>query len=183
MPRPLPTIPRGPKRSTPRDGAGCITLTCPRVSPEYEFRAFAALVKPQLKRGVAHRSGRQALPRAARRVVREAVARLGPRVAARTEVWLDPHEADLLTIHFDSRDSRQARAMSIEFSSRFPMLWFLFDNRLLHGGRFYRRQGRYRLVPVSMRVPRLPRDLFLVMVGAKHAGPDDPDSPREDPDQ
>ena len=183
MSRPLPTIPRGPKRATPRDDADRITLTCPNVSPEYEFRAFAALVKPQLKRGVAHRTGRQALPRAARRVVREAVARLGPRVAARAEVRFDPHDATLLTIRFDPRDARRARAAALDISTRLAELWFLFDDRMLHGGRFYRRQGRYRLVPVSMRVPRLPRDVFLVLVGAKHAGPDDPHPSRDDPDE
>ena len=187
MSRPLPTISRGPKRATSRDGADRVTLRCPALSPEYQFRAFVALIKPQFKPGVAHRSGRQALPRAARRVVLESIANLGPRVGSRVEVRFDRGTADLLTIRFDPRDARRARACALELSARFDNLWFLFNGRLLHGGRFYRRQGRYRLVPVSMRVPRLPRDVFLTMVGASDdAGrreEDDPDPTPGDPDE
>ena len=187
MPRPLPTIPRGPKRGAPQARVDRTVLACPAVSPEFRFRAFVALVKPQLKRGIAHRTGRQALPRAAKRVVLESIEKLGPRVAPRTEVRLQPDSVDLLTIRFHPRDARLARSFALGFSTRFPKLWFLFDGRLLHGGRFYRRQGRYRLMPVSMRVPRLPRDVFLVMVGANdHAGQREdegnPDPARVDPD-
>ncbi len=189
MSRPLPTIPRGPKRDAPQARVHRITLACPIISPEFQFRALVALVKPQLKRGIAHRSGRQALPRAAKRVVLESIAKLGPRTALRTEVRLQRDAADLLTIHFDARDARRARALAVELSARFPKLWFLLDGRMLHGGRFYRQQGRYRLVPVSMRVPRLPRDVFLTMVGAhddagrRETAQDDPDPPRDDSDE
>ena len=183
MPRPLPTIPRGPKRAPFRDDADRVTLTCPALSPEYQFRAFVALVKPQFKPGVAHRSGRQALPRAAKRVVLQGITKRGPHVASRTTVRFDRDAADLLRIDFDPRDARHARAVAIDVSTRLPKLWFLLDGRLLNGGRFYRRLGRYRLLPVSMRVPRLPRDLFLVMVGAKHAGQVDPHPPRDGADE
>lgn len=182
MSRPLPTIPRGAKRRSPPPQVDRIVFRCPSVSPEYELRAFIALVKPQFKRAVTHRSGRQVLPRAAGRIVGELIANLGPRVAARTEGRVCPADDNLLQIEFDPRDARRARALAIDISTRFASLWFFFNDRLLHGGRFYRRQGRYRLVPVSLRVPRLPRELFLTMVGATDAGQDDPDSPRDDPD-
>ncbi len=181
MARPLPTLPRGPKRDEVRE-IDRIVLSCPKVSPEYQFRAFLALVKPQFKKAVVHRSGKQTWPRSARKVVVESIEKFATSRSRAPLVSIQRDAVDLLAIEFDPRDARRARSISLEISQRLPKLWFVFDGRLLHAGRFYRQQGRYRLVPVSMRVPRLPRELFLTMAGAADA-PDPADPAGDDPDE
>src|SRR5687767_15860243 len=54
--RPLPNIPRGPRRAT-RSSASSLLLACPRLSPEWELSALRALIKPQLGSRIRHRNG------------------------------------------------------------------------------------------------------------------------------
>src|SRR5687767_14126853 len=58
--RPLPEIPREPRRLQPAPRG--LILGCPRLSPDWELAALKALVKPQLGDRIRHRSGEQAWP-------------------------------------------------------------------------------------------------------------------------
>ncbi len=71
MPRPLPVVPRLGRRKRVRPRA--VLLACPRISPEWELGALAALIKPQLEEAIAHRLAEQALPRGVRECVKRSI--------------------------------------------------------------------------------------------------------------
>src|SRR5688500_3416867 len=76
MRRPLPVMPRGPRRRRPT-GPRRRLFACPRVAPDWELGALRALMKPQANGAILHRDARQPWPddaadavETARRVVR-----------------------------------------------------------------------------------------------------------------
>jgi hypothetical protein len=171
MPRPIPTYLRGGKRADAPSAARAtsrLVLTCPRVCPKWEFDAWRALIKPQFKTAIAHRSSEQTWPVGADVIVQDIISAADDAVSARVET--DGGDEHHLRISFPAKESRAARAFAAELSRRLPELWFTFDRLLLKGGVFYRyrRSTRPEIVPVKtspLRYKRLPRDIYLAIHG------------------
>src|SRR5688500_1916691 len=114
MPRPLPTLPHGPRRRRVRDEGRKLVLGCPRVSPEWELGALRVLMKPHdwTRGAIEHRRPEQGWPAggaeaatAARDAVRERTG-FGPGLHF-------PGAGDFfLVIEVTQRDVEAARALA-----------------------------------------------------------------------
>ena len=141
-------------------------LECPRISPQWEFYRYVALVKPQFKGRVAHLMRTQVLPQSGRRLVERIVREASPRFSRSPVITFHARDALRFSVAFDDADDlKRAQRVSARISRALPKLWFRFNGRLLHAGRFYRAQGRYRLVPQSSPSIRLPYELYALVAG------------------
>jgi len=105
-----------------------VLFACPRVAPDWELGALRALMKPQARGAIAHRSARQEWRGDAERVI---LAACGD---ARERLGYAP------TLHFpDSGDFRfaaevedasldDAKGLALLVSSRLPDLWFVRED-------------------------------------------------------
>lgn len=165
MPRPLPNIPRGPRRG-PAAVAEYL-LACPRISPQWELGALQALLKPQTKGAILHRKATQAWPAAATRAVQDV------RQLVRDALGFDaqPHFAAEGDYHFLIR----APAVELEALKAFGLLvsqkvrgpWFVLGRLFLHRGQFYRRKRGHKLNLVVASNVHLSRGVWAALHQAK----------------
>lgn len=157
MPRPFPVHPRGIRKPPPRRER--LLLACPRVSPEWEIAALRALVKPQTKGAVEHRTGLQRWPRNGSQIVGEVC----PLIAGRLNATFEPHLPDAGEYHFllhaPADQAAALRALALSLSARLPSLWFVLGRLFVHNGRFFRRRFGYRLELRPATNVHLPRDV------------------------
>ena len=160
MRRPLPTLPRGPRRTRPARRPVEAILACPRISPEWELNALRALMKPHdfTRDAIAHRRAEQPWSAAST----HAVEQVGSAVRERIGFDARPHFPPSGDFHMICRvarsdDMNAARAFALAVSRRLPEVWLTLDRVYLRGGRFHRRTpGKtFRLVEItSIRLPR-----------------------------
>jgi hypothetical protein len=149
MPRPFPVIPRGPRRRRPTPET--LLLACPRVAPDWELGALRALMKPQTRGTIAHRKALQPWAAASVRVVEHARQDVHARLGFDAELHF-PAEGDyLFAAQIDRAACEEAKGLALVASKRLPNLWFVLGRTFIKGGRFYRRERRFkfRLVPAS----------------------------------
>jgi hypothetical protein len=142
--RPLPNIPHGPRRSRAARPTARL-LACPRISPEYELAALQALIKPQLKGAILHRSGQQKWTRTARASAQRMIAIVRERLGGDFLLHL-PEGGDYHFIaEVGDADSDGARGLAAALSKALPDLWLVVGRLFIKNGRFYRRQYGYKL--------------------------------------
>ena len=154
--RPIPNIPRGPRR--PRSFPARL-LACPRISPEWELAALQALIKPQLKGAILHRTAEQKWTRSMQRALHHTSDALLQSLGTQIDIHL-PAAGDY---HFlaDITDAPpdDARAWAIAISKALPDLWLVLGRLFLKNGQFYRRRYGYKLSLVPAKNIHLPRAL------------------------
>ena len=141
--RPFPIVPRGPGR---RARVGRLrVLGCPRVASDWELGALRALLKPQLKGAILHRSGDQPWPRNGRELALAARELVRQRLGAAPE-WHFPLAGDYHAIaSYAPEHEDAARAVALLLSRRMGGLWFVVGRLFVRDGRFYRRERGYKL--------------------------------------
>lgn len=158
MPRPLPTMPHGPRRRRATAGRRPL-LACPRVSPEWELGALRVLMKPHdwTRGAIEHRTPAQQWPPGATTEVEAALA------AVRERLGIDPpaHFPDAGDFFFlaelDASQPHAGRALALVLSRRLPGLWLTIDRLFVRDGRFYRRERGVKLNLVEATNVHLPR--------------------------
>ena len=161
--RPLPHIPRGPRRLLRRSSQHL--LACPRVSPKWELDALRALVKPQLKGAILHQSPLQSWPAGGQAKVEDACRIVASRLGYNPQVHFPPEGEFFLFCEFREADLIPARAFARILSGRFPNLWLVLDRLYVQNGQFHRRQRGYRLNLVPATNIHLPRSIRAALRG------------------
>ena len=141
--RPLPHIPRGPRRPLPATEA--LLLGCPRVSPEWELSALRALIKPQMGSRIRHRSGLQTWPAGADAQVRAAASACAERLDFEPTIHMPETGDYFLIANIPRRQLEEAKALAVMLSRRLPELWFVLGRLNVRNGRFFRRRFGYKL--------------------------------------
>ena len=175
MGRPLPTLPRGPRRRRVADGGGgsrVLLLTCPRISPEWEFDALRVLMKPHdwTRGAIEHRSGEQHWPTAAARVVEGITRDVAERLLVNPPRVHFPEGAEawaVIEVTEAAGGEALLRALAAVLSKRLPGLWFTADRLYARDGRFFRRRrdGTYKLRLVPAASVHLPRSVRAAIRG------------------
>ena len=152
MPRPLPTLPHGPRRRRATPGRRLV-LGCPRVSPEWELGALRVLMKPHdwTRGAIEHRSPHQHWPPGAAAAVGDSVAAVSQRLGFDAAAHF-PDAGDFFFIaHFDESQIDAARALAVVASRRLPGVWFTLERLFVRDGRFFRRERgfKFKLVPAT----------------------------------
>ena len=156
--RPISTYPRG-EASGCADSSSNLILECPRVSPEWDFAARLALVKPKpyTKQKIEHSKAVQPWPRNARRKVEAVLA--GRRRTARATF---PSRGEArLRVEFVGVEIGIAMRVARKLSRALPTLWFTLGDRCLRDGVLYRRVGKYKLELVRATRVRLRRSIRM----------------------
>ena len=144
MYRAIPSAARGPLRhATPQR----IALACPRVCPEWQLAALRALIKPQFKDAIRHRSSKQPWTRE-RQVTIAAAMRS---VEAIFGGGIQSHFPRLGDFHFiaafERDDAELAKTAAVLVSKQAPALWFTLGRWYVRDGKFFRRhRSRNRLL-------------------------------------
>jgi hypothetical protein len=158
MPRPLPIFPRAPRRSRPL-GSHPAFLACSRSSPHWELAALRALMKPQTKDAILHRSSVQQWPATADDALERALSIVRDRLDFHPRVHR-PRGGDFhLLIEFPPRQIEEAKALAALLSRRVPELWFTLGRLHLQNGRFFRRERGYKLQLVPATNVHLKREI------------------------
>ena len=146
-----------------RRKANEILLACPRISPEWELAALKALIKPQTKDSILHRTGEQQIPGAIAEQIRRLIEAFGERTLFRPEIhW--PMQGDYcFAASVSVADVDLARALSVAISRLRPELWLTCGRLLIHDGRFFRRRRGVRLELVEATDVRIPRELRALL--------------------
>ena len=145
--RPLPILPRGPRRPyrPPVDAL----LACPRICPQWELSALRALMKPQTRNRIEHRRAAQSWPTDARQRINVAQELIRERIGYELEPHFpidgDYYFAALTTAHL----ADEARAVALLLSRQFPQTWFVFGRLYVRDGAFWRRRRGVELVLVK----------------------------------
>ena len=150
MPRPFPVIPRGPRRRRAARPA-TVLFACPRVAPDWELGALRALMKPQTRGAIAHRSALQAWPADAEHAIRSACRDAKARLGYGPSLHFPSSGDYLFATEVADVSLDDAKGLALLVSSRLPSLWFVFGRLFLKGGRFFRRQYgvKLNLVPAT----------------------------------
>ena len=145
MPRPLPVLPRGPRR--PRVPRPTLLLGCPRVSPDWELAALQALMKPkeQTKGAIRHRPAEQPWPPdAADRA--ETARRLAAERLGYAPAFQFPAAGDYrLIAEVPAGRLEEAKALAVLLSRHLPGVWFVLDRLFVRDGRFFRRERGFKM--------------------------------------
>ena len=159
MPRPLPTLPHGPRRRRDVGADRLLLLACPRVSPEWELRALRVLMKPHdwTRRAVGHRAPAQQWPRHAAERVEEARRIARERIDFHVNIHLPQAGDFFLLAEVAERRVAEGRAFALVLSRRLPGLWFAFDRLFARDGRLFRRERRFKFDLVEAKSVHLPR--------------------------
>jgi hypothetical protein len=143
MRRPLPNIPHGPRRK--REPPQRLLLACPKISPEWELAALRALLKPQTKTAIMHRSGHQPWPRDAREIICNISSELSQKLGI-VFVPQFPRGGDFfMIIEITGPDLIAARALAVAISRKLAGIWFTLDRLAIRDGYFFRRRRGYKL--------------------------------------
>ena len=161
--RPLPILPRGPRRV--RTAHARHLLGCPRIAPDWELNTLQALLKPQLKHRILHKSPRQRWPLGAATQVERTrqiiLERLGydprPHFPQRGDFWF------LIEVPEEQRIA--ARAFGLVLSKRLRHLWMVNDRIYIRDGGFFRRERGYKLNIVPATNVHLPRETRAALQG------------------
>jgi hypothetical protein len=159
VPRPLPIIPRGPRRKRPRRST--FLFACPRISPEWELAALSILMKPKehTKGAIRHRPAEQPWPAGARRELDDALALVRDRLDLELAVQL-PESGDYwMVAEVPAERVEEAKALAVVLSDRLPDLWFVFDGLFVRRGTFFRRERGYKLNLVEASNVHLKREV------------------------
>jgi hypothetical protein len=145
----MPAFPRGPRKiQSPRSE---LILGCPRIAPDWELGALAALMKPQRKQKILHREPTQPWPRDAATRVGEARRLVVERI--RFDLPIDlPLKGDYLLIATIRREQLpQAVALAVVLSHALPGVWFELGRIFIRDGGFFRRERgkKFRIVPTA----------------------------------
>ena len=159
MSRPIPTTPHGPRKLV--DPAPALTLSIPRISPEWQLAAQLALVKPKpyTKDKIAHRNPEQPWPRNARPIIIESL---------NGAVFINfpsrgPHR---VRATFPHSALTRVRRLARKLSRLLPDLWFtLNDDTYIRDGVLYIRSGKYKLELVRASKTRLRRAVRFGFLG------------------
>lgn len=167
MPRPLPNIPRGPRRRRvvrPR-----LLFACPRVSPEWELSALSVLMKPKLHTRAAMEHQRAERAQRWDAAADDALAAAVQIVRDRLHLSVEPHRPAAgeyhFLIEFPPDQAPEFRALALLLSRRLGDLWFTLDRLFVRGGVFYRRQYGYKLNLVPATNVHLPRPIRAALRG------------------
>ena len=163
MKRPLPHIPRGPRRVRPAPAS--VLLACPRLSPEWELGALRALIKPQLGSRIRHRSGAQHWPRGADAIVRQVAGACAERLGFMPTLHLPDAGDYFLIANISSPEIEEAKALAVLLSRRLPELWFVLGRLMVRNGRFFRRRFGYKLELTLARNVHVRREIRSALFG------------------
>ena len=166
MPRPLPIFPHGvPRRSRPLRSSTTVFLACARMSPQWELAALRALMKPQTKEAILHRSAVQAWPAQADDALTRALAIVRDRLEFCPRVHR-PGAGDFhLLVEFPPERIEEAKALALLLSQKVPGSWFNLGRLLLKNGRFFRRERGYKLQLVPATNVHLKRQIRQALTG------------------
>jgi hypothetical protein len=141
--RPLPNIPRLTRRKPVPPTR--VLLACPRISPEWELSALQALMKPQLKNAILHRSAGQRLSTAAQTRVDDAITAVATRTGYRPTVhW--PKTGDyLFAIEVLPAELEEAKGLALVLSRQLTGTWLVLGRWFIQDGEFFRRERRFKL--------------------------------------
>lgn len=147
--RPLPNIPHGPRRK--RGEPGVTLLAYPRLSPEWELAALAALMKPQKRGPILHRKASQPWPAGAAARIAEVCQLAGERLGVRFDPQFPPAGDFHMILPIDPPLLPAARGLALLLSMQFPAAWLTVDRLLVHRGKFFRRRRgiKLRLTPAA----------------------------------
>jgi hypothetical protein len=155
--RPLPIVPRAYRRR--KHSPASILLACPCSDPHWELSALHALIKPQLKGAILHRSSEQKWPRDGEAIARQLQREFEQRVGWSPDLHFPDAGQYFLAANVRPEDQDRARAFALALSKRMPGLWFVIDRLFVHDGRFLRRRFGYKLQIVVASNVHVPREL------------------------
>jgi hypothetical protein len=166
VPRPLPHIPRGPRR--PRPKRHRLLFACPRISPEWELATLSVLMKPKLhtRAALEHRgAGEQHWPPHADAALDHALAVVHDRLGLSLTIHR-PAAGEYFFLAEFARPQRPAMlALALLLSAALPDLWFALDHLFVRNGAFHRRQFGYKLNLVQASNVHLPRETRAALKG------------------
>lgn len=176
MGRPIPHIPRGPRRAAFSTQAYKSLLGVPRVCPLWELHALRALIKPQFKEAITHRPSDQKWSRGdvatierAHRALRDRLHEISPALARQLPAIHLPTDGEYRMIAlYPIRRQTLARLLAITLSRALPKHWLTVGSLLVHEGRMYRRTGLRRLEIAVVRGTRWP-SMLKPLVEIDHA--------------
>jgi hypothetical protein len=163
--RPLPHIPRGPRRR--RASRSRLIFACPRISPEWELGMLHVLMKPkpQTRSAVEHRQGEQVWSAAAAASLLEVLKILNERLQTSLVIHRPAEGEYHFLIEFTPPQKPEALALAQMLSHRLPDLWFVIDRLFVNAGVFHRRQFGYKLNLVPATNVHLPRAIRAALRG------------------
>jgi hypothetical protein len=163
--RPLPHIPRGPRRR--RAARPRLIFACPRVSPEWELGMLHVLMKPKplTRSAVEHRQGEQPWPPAADAALEESLKIVHDRLQTSLAIHRPSEGEYHFLIEFTPPQKPEILALAHLLSRRLPDLWFVIDRLFVSAGVFYRRQFGYKLNLVPATNVHLPRAIRAALRG------------------
>ena len=165
--RPLPLIPRGPRRRRKRADGRRLIFGCPRVSPEWELGMLHVLMKPkpQTRAHVEHRAGEQPWGPADERQLTDVLEVLNDRLHADFVVHRPERGEYHFLVEYTPAQSPEVLALAIALSRRLPAQWFVLDRLFVHAGVVHRRQFGYKLNLVPASNVHLPRPIRAALRG------------------
>jgi hypothetical protein len=143
MPRPLPVMPRGPRRTRP--ARETLLFACPRVAPDWELGALRALMKPQTRGAIAHRPAGQVWFGKAAGIVEQSRADVRERLGFEADLRFAQAGDYFFTAEVPRGDCEAAKGFALVLSRRLPGLWFMLGRLFVQGGRFFRRARGFKL--------------------------------------
>jgi hypothetical protein len=145
MARPLPIIPRGPRRR--RVAPPTYLLACPRVSSDWELGALDALMKPkELTRGrIAHRPAHQPMPAEWRTIVEDSQAAVRDRLGFDPPLHVPPEGDYFFVLEFPKSECESAKALALLLSRHLPDVWLTLGRLFIRDGKFHRRERGWKL--------------------------------------
>lgn len=168
MRRPFTVMPRGPRRP-PRLQPELI-LGCPRIAPDWELGALAALMKPQRKGEILHREPKQRWPRDAAARVEAARQFVAERIGFSPPIDFPAGGDYLMFAKISREDLPKAMALATLLGDALPGVWIELGRLFLLDGQFYRRERgkKFKLVPaVSIHLRRDLRDALRPNAAAR----------------
>ena len=144
MPRPLPHIPRGPRRIR-RALPDTQLLGVPRIAPDWEMGALRALMKPQDRSRILHRQALQVWPIDAAQRIEVARQAAVERLGYDPQLHLPIHGDYRLVVTVEVADLPRATAFAVLLSHALPGLWLVLGPLYLKDGRFFRRERGLKL--------------------------------------
>lgn len=165
MRRPLPVLPRGPRRPAAARPPRTQLLACPRVAPDWELAAVRALIKPQTKGAILHRPALQSWPVDGAAIVDDVRGAVRDRLGYDPRPHLPAAGDYFLVIEVSEPDRDAARAFALLLSRRMPGLWFVLANLFVRDGRFFRRERGWKLNVVPANNVHLTRQTWAALRG------------------